>query len=89
MGSGPALSREVHFPFLLLTFMFNDLPYIYQDSLRAEEISSETVVPTSSWQCSPVSKPLTAVYRTKILEQIYPSTVLFLEFSLNLDQTWE
>lgn len=44
---GPALSGEVHFPFLLLkTFTFTGLAYIYQGPLWAKETSLKTAVPT-------------------------------------------
>lgn len=47
----------VHFPsWLLKTFIFTDLTYIYKGSLWAEEDPLETVVPTSAWQCSLLSK---------------------------------
>lgn len=44
LGSSPARSEEVHFPFLLSkTFTFTDLVPIYQGPLQAEETSPETV----------------------------------------------
>lgn len=77
LGSGPGLSREVHFPFLLLTFTFIDLTYIYQGSLGAEETPLEIAVQAmfTSLQ-TPDLRDLVHI----TLEQIYPSTVLFLEF---------
>lgn len=54
LDSGPALSGEVHFPFLLLkTFMFTDLAYIYQGPLWAKKTSLKTAVPTSVYTFKP------------------------------------
>lgn len=58
LDSGPTLSGEVHFPFLLLKMLtFTDLAYIYQGPLWAEEISLKIVVPISGWQFTILQTP--------------------------------